>query len=168
MLTLDRYWHDVAERYTLTLDESEQLARYLSQHPHAGENGETSASIIHDALAPNVRALLALSEGIDANLSQRVGVDIGHSATGAGVAIITCYASTANAMLTAFSDGERYAYRINRESYATPAEIPATQRKHKGIAQAFSESAELILASLSAYVEYQNAYQRMNAFYRMG
>ena len=69
-------------------------------------------------------------------------------------------------MLTCVATHTREGYRINLETYTTPADIPTSQRKHRAIAHAFADNLETVRESIAAYVEYSELYARMNAFSR--
>lgn len=166
--TLSAYWQSVAAHNALTLDESDALAAYLDAHPTAGDDGETSASIIAASMKPGVIAALSAYEAIDHALAAQLGESVSHAMLGDGAATLSVYASTASSMLTCVSTGERTGYRINRQTYTTPADIPTSQRKHRAIAHTFqtAHDAGTIRASIAAWLNWGRAYRRMNTFDR--
>lgn len=163
---METYWQNVAAHYALTLEECAALAAHVATLELTA--ADTSCGIIADALTPAVLAARRAADTIDAALSASIGERIGHGATSDGTALVTLYASTGDYMLTCASTGRRVSYRVNRDAYATPADIPATYRKARTLAAAFQTEHNngRILASIEAYVEADELYRRRGTFDR--
>ena len=160
--TLDAYWTSVADHYSLTLGERDALAAFLPGVEV--DESTTSAGVIADSMRAGVVAASRESESADS----ATGLNVGHGVLVDGTATITHYASTADYMLTCISTGERVGYRVNRDAYATPADIPASMRKARAIAAEFqaAHDAGLMRAAIAAYVQADELRGRMNAFSR--
>lgn len=172
MLTLDSYWSAVADRFDLDLSEREALAAHLAGVDESDWTAATtSASIVADALAPGLMAARMAEESArNAVADAWPGADLtpdmlSFGVVGDGVAVMRAYASTSDYMLTCVSTGERDAYLINREHYATWHTIPRTYRKACRIAGQFAGSHRtgLIRDAIAAHVNAETLYQRWRA-----
>jgi hypothetical protein len=160
--TLSPFWEDAATRADMSEMERAALAQYVAEHEAEFTANTTTNSVIAAALGVVTNALLDRSLALDAQLSTRIGEQIGHGILADGSATVTLYASTTDHMLTAVSTGERVGYRINRDAYRTPDDIPTARRKFKTIATAFQREhdAGALRDAVAAYVETENARKR--------